>query len=299
MQYLISDASYPIDYNSSGNLVSENGFVHPRRNIDSFVLLLVTEGVLHITQGDKAHEIKADEFILLFPNTLHFGHKPCEGYLSYYWTHFYPRDPNPDILTREELLSHPTVVEQSDDVASTASPWHFIVPECGKLSAHKRSHLLFVQLLDFAKRGNYTQTWRCHYALSLLLLEVSSEAYQAGQILNPDIPVWVFDIMEWIRTHYDQQLTVASIAQQFDYHPTYLTNVFKKHTGVTVLSYLNQTRITASKNLLTDRRLYIYEIAYMCGFSDVKYFMKLFRRYEGITPSQYRKAFHQKKVNKT
>lgn len=54
-----------------------------------------------------------------------------------------------------------------------------------------------------------------------------------------------------------------------------------------------------AKNLLTNRTLSIYRIADMCGFSDEKYFMKLFKRYEGITPTQYRKAFHQKKINLT
>ena len=66
----------------------------------------------------------------------------------------------------------------------------------------------------------------------------------------------------------------------------------------TIYAHVSGTGAVA-KNLLTNRTLSIYRIADMCGFSDEKYFMKLFKRYEGITPTQYRKAFHQKKINLT
>ena len=48
MLYCISDASFPMSYVSSGNLVSEGGFVHPRRILDTFVFILVQQGTLHI-----------------------------------------------------------------------------------------------------------------------------------------------------------------------------------------------------------------------------------------------------------
>lgn len=299
MLYFVSDAGCPVEYVSSGNLVSENGFVHPKRNIDTFVLIMVAKGTLHITQGKVPYDVGPNEFILLFPNTLHYGHKPSEGCLSYYWAHFSVKDPDYRICSEKTLIGSRSVMKKKKGMDVPAAPENFLVPEYGKLTMEKRSHLLFVQLLDFAKRESYSPTWRCHYALSLLLLETTSEAYQSGHFLDPNVPIQVFDVMEWIRTHYDQPLSVASIAERFNYHPTYLTNIFKKHTGFTILTYINRTRIAVSKNLLTNPSLFIYEISDMCGFPDVKYFMKLFKRCEGMTPTQYRKAFYQKKVNKT
>lgn len=176
---------------------------------------------------------------------------------------------------------------------------NFLLPEYGQLSVERRSRLLFVQLLDINKRENYVASWRCHYALNLLLMEVTNESFQISHFLDSSVPAYILDVVEWIRTHYDQPLSVAYIAEQFGYHPTYLTNIFKKYTGYPILTYINRIRISVSKNLLANRTLSIYEVANMCGFSDEKYFMKLFKRYEGITPTQYRKAFHQKKVNLT
>ena len=95
-------------------------------------------------------------------------------------------------------------------------------------SLERRSRLLFVQLLDINKRENYVATWRCHYALNLLLMEVTCESFQISHFLNASVPAYILDVVEWIRTHYDRPLSVAYIAEQFGYHPTYLTNVFKK-----------------------------------------------------------------------
>ena len=50
MLYCTYQARYPVEYLSSGNLVSSDGFLHARRNIDSFVLIIVREGTLHITE---------------------------------------------------------------------------------------------------------------------------------------------------------------------------------------------------------------------------------------------------------
>ena len=88
MLYFISDASKPVEYISCGNLASKDGFVHPKRNIDSFVLIIVIKGTLHITQNMTNYDVRENEFILLFPDTLHYGYRQSEGELSYYWVHF-------------------------------------------------------------------------------------------------------------------------------------------------------------------------------------------------------------------
>lgn len=302
MIYCIADASYPMNYISSGNLVSENHFVHPKRNIDSFVLILVIEGTLHITQAQSQYTVLENEFVLLLPNTVHYGHMPSNGHLSYYWVHFYIRDPNYSLYTRRILLRNEALFHSE---LGLASPFQldklnsFLIPEYGRISFAKRSHLLFAQLLDISKRDNYSATWRCHYALSILLLEVTHEAFQINDFIDTNIPMPVLDIIEWIRTHYNMPLSVASIAEKFNYHPTYLSRMFKKHTGLPVLEYINQTRLSIAKNLLINHALTIYEISKMCGFGDKKHFMKLFKKSESMTPTQYRRAFHQKKINLT
>lgn len=298
MLFLSADACHPIEFVSCGNLVSQEGFLHPKRELTSFVFILILEGTLQIQQRNRKFVTKKNEFLLLFPNTLHKGLVASPGFLSYLWVHFYVTDPGYHVYDHRTLLRQ-HFANQSHNITSVIPKNRILIPEFGQFSAEHRSLLLFNQLLDLAKRENYEATWACHYALNSLLLEVTVASFRTNYLTGNEIPIAVLDVMEWIRTHYEQPLTVASIAELFDYHPTYLSNLFKTHTGRSLLNYINATRINIAKNLLSNKTLSIFTIASMCGFSDEKYFMKQFRKHEGMTPTQYRKAFHQKRVNIT
>ncbi len=92
---------------------------------------------------------------------------------------------------------------------------------------------------------------------------------------------------------------MAGIAEKFGYHPSYLTSVFKRYSGCTITEYLNRQRIRVAKNLLTSTpKLTLAEIGTQVGIGDEKYFMRLFKRYEGVTATAYREAFSRKPLNR-
>lgn len=301
MLYCVSDASYPVEYISGGNLISEDGFIHDRRNLDSWVFIVIQKGTLHITQREHQFDVHENETLLLFPHQTHYGYKKSEGYLSYYWVHFYIKDPAYTIYSKNTFLRQNFL--QNDTFTppfkrNSASDY-FILPEYGHLSYEKRTMLLFTQLLDMSKRDNYQATWRCRYALNLMLSEFTNEFMNVNDLAGNKLPGNVKMILEWLSVHYEQPITVASLAKRFNYHPTYLTSLLKKHTGHTVSYYITLHRINAAKNLLTTplTKYSTKSIAYMCGFKDEKYFLRLFKKMEGMTPKQYRNAFDEKKLN--
>jgi len=63
---------------------------------------------------------------------------------------------------------------------------------------------------------------------------------------------------------------------------------FKEQFGITPLEYINRERIRLAKQLLTEKQNTITEIGYQCGFADVNYFVRLFKKEEGITPGAYK-----------
>ena len=132
------------------------------------------------------------------------------------------------------------------------------------------------------------------YTLSLLVLEISQEFHDRHNNREQNIPPSVVKIMDWIRVNYDKPLTVASIAGEFDYHPDYLSTLFRRTTHISLIHFINKTRIDVSKSLIINYDVSVREAAYSCGFSDEKYFMKTFKKLENLTPTQYRKAFSPK-----
>jgi two-component system response regulator YesN len=66
--------------------------------------------------------------------------------------------------------------------------------------------------------------------------------------------------------------------------------MFKKEQGINFVDYLNELRINKAKELLADARYKTYEVAQAVGVPDSHYFSKLFRKYAGMTASEYRES---------
>ncbi|MCR5687733.1 MAG: response regulator [Lachnospiraceae bacterium] len=94
-----------------------------------------------------------------------------------------------------------------------------------------------------------------------------------------------------ITEFYHTGITLDEIASRLDITPEYLGTLFHKETGVTFSTYIKNFRIQKAKELLIGTSLKLYEIADRVGYSDPKYFSKVFRDTTGQLPADYRKAF--------
>lgn len=267
----------PLTYQVCGQLISSDGFLHHRRCFGSYVLITVTEGTLYITSESRPYALSAGQYVLLRAGAEHFGHRASTGKLSYMWVHFTAAD-NLDSGSEGDNIS-------------------YMFPEYGTVSVSGRVSLLFHQLLDLSLEEKPYADNMPDYALSLLLMELSREYRQSLQAGNHQFPAVAASVMEWIKANYYQPFTVSELAGIFGYQADYLSSLFKKAAGVSIVRYANGIRIKSAKTLLLNYELSIKETAYACGFSDEKYFMKVFRQLEGMTPTQYKKAFCRKYVN--
>ncbi|HYE82087.1 MAG TPA: response regulator [Clostridia bacterium] len=94
--------------------------------------------------------------------------------------------------------------------------------------------------------------------------------------------------IDFIYSNYSKDITLDCIAKEIYITPGYLSQLFKQETGVNFLDFLNQYRIQKAKEYLTGSFLKNYEVSGKVGFKDEKYFSQVFKRYTGLTPSQYR-----------
>ena len=107
----------------------------------------------------------------------------------------------------------------------------------------------------------------------------------------------VFKAMDYIRDNCLRRITLEDVANEVYLSKAYLSSIFKQETGMSIIDYINQARIAHSKTLLTNTTFSLIEIANECSFGDQSYFSRVFKRYEGVTPKQYRSnvAKHSKK----
>jgi YesN/AraC family two-component response regulator len=99
------------------------------------------------------------------------------------------------------------------------------------------------------------------------------------------------ELREFIEQNYsNQDLSITVIADKFGMHPVYISSFCKEQTGMSLLDYINKIRVSKAKQLLKEQKLNISEAALQVGYSDTRSLIRMFKKYEGITPGQYKKS---------
>lgn len=127
--------------------------------------------------------------------------------------------------------------------------------------------------------------------LNSLLEEVAIKiAEKVNNYNNKSIKLILRKAIDYIQDHYNEQVTLNEVAENIYVSTFYISRMFKKELGKSFVDYLNDVRIEKSKELLKDVRYKTYEVAEIVGISDPHYFSKLFKKYSGMTPSEYRET---------
>lgn len=96
---------------------------------------------------------------------------------------------------------------------------------------------------------------------------------------------------EYVENHLDEQLTLDQIAKQLKVSPAHFHKIYKKTFQQTPNEYILQERLKKSKELLIRSDQKIIDIALTIGFASATYFSTVFKKYEGMTPREYRKQY--------
>ena len=136
-------------------------------------------------------------------------------------------------------------------------------------------------------------------AMSLRLQEFTTEMVMAvsrvNEVDNDDV---IYRAVEYIRTHYQEKVTLENVASKVGFSPSYFSMIFKKKFGCNFTTYLNEVRIKVSKSALVGSDASIQEIASMVGYDDPSYFTRVFKRMTGVTPGFYRSHRGQVELSK-
>ena len=102
---------------------------------------------------------------------------------------------------------------------------------------------------------------------------------------------WGSNICRYIENNYfDVNLNLNNVAEYFSLTPAYLSKKFKEKYNESINDYLYEIRIAHAKQLITDTNLTMSEIAQMTGFIDSSAFIRIFKKYVGITPGKYKSS---------
>jgi AraC-like DNA-binding protein len=95
-------------------------------------------------------------------------------------------------------------------------------------------------------------------------------------------------ICQYVDAHLTDPLTVASLAKNFSYHPTYLNSLFRRHLGKSAHDYITQRKLSGVSHMLRSTDLSVAEIAQLYHFSDSSHLARVYRKWTGRSPQQER-----------
>ncbi len=96
-------------------------------------------------------------------------------------------------------------------------------------------------------------------------------------------------VLEYIRRNYSRRLSTNLLAEKVYFNPDYLARIFKEHTGASITEMVQRVRVENVCKQLTTTGKSIAVIAGDCGFEDMKFFYKVFKKQMGVLPSEYRR----------
>lgn len=295
MQYYSFASAEPLIYDICGNLRSTGGFLHHRRSFDRWVFIYVKTGGLHLCLEGEEFTVSSGEYVFLPPCREHFGSHPSQGHLSYLWVHFtLPGDTNltslPD-ASQEGAFSTDTCKDTVSFPDASSGRDCYLWPQRSIAQGNGKIPLYFTELLELSRQPHAYPSSMPSCLLTLLLMQVSREYRESLSAKEHPLPAVLNQITLWMRNNLDQDITMLSAATRFDYNPDYLASLFRKHFHMSFTRSLNRMRIEAAKTMLASQNCSIKEAAFSCGFSDEKYFMKVFREVVGMTPTGYKNTY--------
>ncbi len=301
MYYLKADITSPVHFISAGHFTADAQWIHSERIITDYEIIINLKNPIHMQQEDKKYTLQPGDSLLLLPGLTHKGFECSDKGTSFYWFHFCFN--NQDSIIKQDSIISSEEAEAAISLINNNNFYGDFSPFCLLPSTMKgvnldRISILFHQLLHLLSSSYYTGL-ATSYLLTSLLIELTEQNILQLKIRheNETSSDKLPKILEWIRVHSLQNISLADVSHEFNYSKEYLARYFKKHMGMSMQQYIYNLKLSKAKELLCESDKTVKEIAEALGFQDEKYFMKLFKRMEDTTPKQYRNAYNRTHMN--
>lgn len=273
----IVTSDYPLLITSVGNyknhdpeMIIKTAYYWGRMD---YQLLYVLEGCLHFKV--KGEEIKAPKgtAVLFRPNEPQvYDNFGCEG-TETFWIIFTGSKVE-DLLNECGMPNLPVSFINAGSTADYPNIFNEMIVE--------------LQL----KRPNYDKI--ANLLLKKILIEINrhstDKSYYQNEIVNQ-----IIKSSHYFNDNYNTKISIDDVAARLHMSPCWYIKNFKQIIGMTPMQYIVSKRLSMAKNLLISSNLPLSEISEMIGYDNPLYFSRLFKKHSGITPSDYRKQFKDRK----
>ena len=239
-------------------------FLH-RETFDSFLIMHICRGSCMVSPGDGIFRAQAGQTVLLDCYRSHAYYSDGREWEAL-WVHF-------DGPMSRGYYEH--ITEKGDIVLSHRNPAEFV----------SELYRLYEQFRNGERIKEGAMAARITNLLTALSLsgESASERESYSGMVEASVA--------YIREHLcEEGLSLETLSRQANLSLYYYTRLFKRETGFTPHEYILRSRVNMAKYLLKSTRLSAKEICFRCGFRSESAFCHTFRKWEQVTPGQFRRT---------
>ncbi len=258
-----------IHLQETGTLTAKDPHTSSRKNLTSFLFFVVLSGSGTLEYSGNKYNLSVGDCV--FINCVKpYSHRTSDDLWTIKWVHFFG----------------PSLVSIYSKYA-----------ERGGQPVFKPSDLSgFLHLLEeiniMASSSDYIRDMRINELLSRLLTLLMEQSWQpAGTLQLSSKKQDLQQVREYLDNHLTERITLDDLSVRFFINKYYLSRTFREQFGIPINAYISQQRVTSAKQLLRYSDMTIEQIASQCGVDDPNYFSRMFKKFEGISPAEYRKSW--------
>lgn len=243
----------------------DDNMVRPHRH-DHLEIYLLEEGRRDHLSGGEVHRMRAPEVITFPPGDEHFSWSP-------------PGLPFRRVVVyaRPEAVLYPHALEQVSRAARVVRP-----TEAGLAAVRALVDQLLYTQEELGERSQDEMRLQLTQLLLLLRRQQDVDAATAARETR------IVRVVRHLHEHYREHVDLSELAEAFFVSRHHLSREFRRHTGTTVISYVNDLRVDQARRLLVETERPIGRIAEEVGFTTVTHFNRVFRERTGRTPRSIR-----------
>ena len=232
---------------------------------DGYEIFCLTKGNIRYLIDNKIFDLSPGDIMLIPPNSLHkttvTSDFPSERLLIDFTANFLKKDTDDPVFKcfKNYLVEKP----------------------------HEYAEYIKKIEEESLKKDEYTDEFiRCF--LTTFLIELSRASSKINH--QPSTSPFAEKIINYIKLNFASDLSLQQLADKFSISKNYLSKLFKTETGIGINDYINLIRIKNAEHILMSTNNTVLEVAMTCGFHDSNYFSTVFKKINGLSPLQYKKA---------
>lgn len=257
--------------------ITPSPMLHCDRTAEFHIGIYLIEGFMEIIENNVKYVLSPGEIFFLKKGFHHWGETPFSAGTRWYYVHFYAPDPEESYRKTSQFsnkqLYYRRYLSKEDFNEYITLPKSYKIPQ--------NLAKIYFEKLDIAHNSGKS------LEASIILLGVFLDILNHPQEFQNN---YVTQIRKFVEENYTNNFSMQQLSKKIGLSSKYAETIFKNATGITIKQHQINMRMQLAQNLLTGTNLSIEQISAQCGFQDIFYFSKTFKKRLGITPSSYRKT---------